>query len=244
MINERALNFIDRHEVVILDLCNTFLFVCDRFSDSKSFSDTYRNMGGARLADQQVESMIERTFSILERTGDKPEYYDKFPQVKEIMHGLARELHVSEEEIGRLEEVFAIHESGTIPKEYADVLVGLRKRHRLGLLSNIWTKKNIYVEELRRAGVDRLFENTVFSSDHGMLKPSRKLFDIAVEPFKVDRSKIVYIGDSYDRDVVGAKQSGLSSVWISYGKPCPQGSPHRPDQIVDDLRDLASEPKK
>ncbi len=244
MDNLSALEFIGRHEVVILDLCNTFLFVCDRFSDSKSFSDTYRNIGGARLADQQVESMIERTFSILERTGDKPEYYDNFPQVREVMSGLAGDCNIPQQEIERLEEVFALHESGTIPKDYADVLVGLRKKHRLGLLSNIWTKKIKYVEELRRAGVDGLFENIVFSSDHGMLKPSRRLFDLAVEPFKVDRSKIVYIGDSHERDVVGAKQSGLSSVWISYGKPCPQGSPHRPDQIVDDLRDLASEPQK
>jgi HAD superfamily hydrolase (TIGR01549 family) len=239
MTNERAVNFISNFEVVILDLCNTFLFVCDRFSNPKSFSDTYRSLGGALLSDQQVESTIDSTFSILDEIGKNPEYYDEFPQVRTIMSDLAKETNIPEEEIERLEEVFALHEAGTIPKEYAEVIVGLRKDYRLGLLSNIWTKKRKYVEELRRVGVDGLFENIVFSSDHGMLKPSPKLFDIAVEPFKVDRSKIVYIGDSYERDVVGAKLSGLSSIWISYGKTCPQDSPHRPDQVIDDLRDLA-----
>ena len=239
MRDDNVINFVSRHEVVILDLCHTFMFDCDRFSDSKSYSRAYTKIGGTRLSDLQVESAIERTFSILHDAGKHPENFEAFPQVRTVLAAVAKELNINSDEIEFLEEVFALHEVGTIPTDYAEVLKELRKKHRLGLLSNIWVRKTKYEEEMKKAGTYGLFENIVFSSDHGMLKPSRKLFDIALEPFRIDRSKVVYIGDSFERDVVGAKWSGLSSVWISLGKPVPEGSILRPDQIIDDLRNLA-----
>ena len=99
---------------------------------------------------------------------------------------------------------------GRAPDEYADVLRFLARGHRLALVSDIWSKKRLYVEELERVGVMDVFDVTIFSSDGSDIKPSRNLFDRAIHLLQVDRAEAVMIGDSLRRDVGGASAAGSS----------------------------------
>jgi len=73
---------------------------------------------------------------------------------------------------------------------------------------------------------------------NGSIKPSSYLFLKAIEAFGVDRSKIVFLGDSLRRDIAGTKAVGLSAVWIDSGINKVNKSIPSPDLVIQDLRDL------
>ncbi|HVX45777.1 MAG TPA: HAD family hydrolase [Mycobacteriales bacterium] len=121
--------------------------------------------------------------------------------------------------------------SGVEP--YPDVLPVLRALRGavlLGLLSN----GNGYPE---RSGLGGIFDAVVFSQDHRIGKPDRRLFDIAAREIGAPGAEIVMIGDSVENDVRGAQNAGWSGIWLNRdGVPTPEGI--RPDAIFADLSGL------
>jgi putative hydrolase of the HAD superfamily len=101
-------------------------------------------------------------------------------------------------------------------------------------VANIWSGKDLWEQELERAGVLGLFRSVVFSSDTASVKPSRVLFDQALQPFGAKQSEAVFVGDGLRCDIEGAKATGLATVWIN-----PSGTRHSAaDYVVDCLLEL------
>lgn len=183
------MSFLNRFQVILLDMNGTFMFGQDRF--------------------------------------------DGFPQVADVIHSLHPVLSSDERRL--IEEVIAIHELGHVPDAHAACLRRLARTHRLGLVANVWCKKDRWLRELERVGVLDLFETLVFSSDHKSMKPSPMLFDLAFRPFGVSKDNVVFVGDSWIHDIEGAKRFGISAVWIH-----PEGTDrHLATHVVRDLRELA-----
>lgn len=225
-------HFLDRFKVVLLDLNGTFMFGQDRFGPGEDFVATYRGLGGARLAASEVEQAVRTTYDRMASDEQEPARYDDFPQVADVLRSPHPPLPA--EELDRIEQVVALHELGHVTEVYADCLRRLAKTHRLGLAANIWSKKDRWLRELKRAGVLDLLEFPVFSSDHLSIKPSPFLFDSAWRPFGVAKEEAVFVGDSLVNDVEGAKDFGISAVWIN-----PAGAgPSSADYVVSDLREL------
>lgn len=228
--------FIDEFDVLLLDMGNTFMFGCDRFDDG--LADTYAGLGGRRLSPEQVRQAIGALIQGMLALAHDPDRRDRFPRVGDHLaeSAVTRRLSVSEREL--LAGTFAMHEVGTVPPSHAEALRELRRTHRLGLVSNIWSDSDVFVDEFRRAGVHDVFETLVWSSEHGSIKPSPQLFDIAIESMACDRSRTVYIGDKPHRDVAGAKAAGIASVWVNRDSaPYPAAAP-RPDLIVRCISEL------
>lgn len=100
----------------------------------------------------------------------------------------------------------------------------------VGLLSN----GNSYPE---RCGLAGRFAWVVFSSDHGVAKPGRRLYEIAARQAGVDPGRIAMIGDSLANDVVGAQQAGWRGIWLNRtGGTSPSGI--RPDAVVTGLDEV------
>lgn len=145
-------------------------------------------------------------------------YYDDFPSLAE---GLRKYAKAPETELPLLEQVFAIHERGSISSAYAALLRRLSQSHELGLVTNIWARKEAWLSEFDRAGISDVFKCRIFSSDSRSIKPSPKLFRRALQSFPAD-SRVLFIGDSLHRDIEPAKALGLATVWISRsGKTSP-----------------------
>src|SRR5205814_6992202 len=139
-----------------------------------------------------------------------PRAFQHFPSVRSCVAQIATPQGLSEREVALLERVIARHEVGVIPPAYAAVLRRLAQTHRLGIVSDIWSTSELYLQELRCAEIHALFDVIVFSSDYGCVKPSPSLFIKAMEALAVERPQIVFVGDSLTRDIVGAKASGLA----------------------------------
>jgi len=230
--------FIDKFDVILLDMARTFMFGVDRFSGAEDFGATYRRIGGRMLGDGDVCRIICGLFQKMLADSRNPAYYDCFPSVARYVETMLESKTLPNSERLLIEQVFAAHEVGTVPETDADALHRLRETHRLGVVSNIWSKKDLHLEEFRRAGIHDLFEVIVFSSDDGHLKPSAYPFARAIETLEVDRSKVVFVGDSLKRDIAGAKSVGLSAVWIDVGLNRVDESSCRPGRVSKDLQGL------
>ncbi|RKU06040.1 haloacid dehalogenase [Candidatus Poribacteria bacterium] len=230
--------FIDQFDVVLLDVSHTFMFGVDRFSDTEDYSATYRQIGGNLLSNGDVCRTITALFDSMLADYEDPNCYDSFAPVFSCLKVLPESKNLPAGEIQLLAQVFAMHEVGTIPAAYAKALHRLHETHRLGVISNIWSSNDLYLCEFERVGIRNLFDVIIFSSDYSCIKPSPYIFAKAIEVLDVDRSKIVFVGDSLKHDIAGAKAAGLLSVWINTGIDQIDESISIPELIIKDLRDL------
>ncbi|MGB3637264.1 MAG: HAD family hydrolase [Rivularia sp. (in: cyanobacteria)] len=231
------MDFINKFDVLLLDVGHTFMHRGYRFFNTEDFAATYRSLGGNLLTSELVNQIIFTVSRKIKADGKNPAYYESLPSVLSYLqkHPQAK---IPASELNLLEQVFANHEIGVISDRHIEVLYQLRKTHRLGIISNIWSKKDIFLKEFDRVGIRDLFEIIIFSSDYGWIKPSTKLFNKAIDFFDVEREKIVYIGDHIMRDVGGAKKAGLSTIWINKRGKQLNKSMEIPDLIIKDLQEL------
>jgi HAD superfamily hydrolase (TIGR01509 family) len=116
---------------------------------------------------------------------------------------------------------------------YEDVLptlLTLKKKYALGLLSN----GNGYPE---RCGLDNMFQFVVFSQDCGVEKPAPEFYHIAVKKSGFLKEELLHIGDSIEKDVIGADKAGIRSVWLNRERRKPD-SKVKIDYEIYDLSEL------
>ena len=102
----------------------------------------------------------------------------------------------------------------------APVLHSLADRFVLGLVTN--GASCLQREKLRASGLADMFDAVVVSGDVGEAKPSALPFQRALT--MLDASHAVMIGDSFEKDIRGARAAGLDAVWVNRnGRPAPDG---------------------
>jgi putative hydrolase of the HAD superfamily len=206
---------LNKFKVLLLDMNKTFMFGEDRFGTQENFFETYLALGGGELSQAEVNQAIRACYEGMALDYRNPAKFDDFSQIRE---GLCLYAGISEDratELSLLEGVFAHHELGHIPPDYAAFLVKLSHSHELGLVSNIWSNKYLWLKEFQKAEISGVFKHTVFSSDYRSIKPSTVLYREALSGFDVDSSEILFIGDSLKYDMQGAREIGLSTMWIN-----------------------------
>lgn len=216
----------------------TFLFDGDRFGADQDYAATYRMLGGLQLAPDVVREAVRACAETLGPIYNDPARCDSFPHVGDTLRALPIVRDLPDDELGLIERVIAEHEVGRVPEAYATGLRRLARTHQLGLVSNILSRKERWLEELDRAGVLNLLAVVVFSSDGDSIKPSQALFDRAVAALGLPRSRMVFVGDSLRCDVGGAARAGLATVWIDRQGTGPVPGGPQPDWIVRNLLEL------
>lgn len=202
-------------DVVLLDVNGTFMFGGDRFGGDQDYPATYKVFGGRNLSDEMVEAIVTAAHAELAVLYDDPEFLNCFPTVNNVLRELDEACGLTDHDYDQLTDMIAHHEIGHVPTEYATALKRLADHFLLGLVTNIWSAKTLWLRELERAGIDHLFRTMIFSSDSSSIKPSPKLFREALEHLGCDASGVVFVGDDLSRDMEGAKALGLRTVWIS-----------------------------
>jgi FMN phosphatase YigB (HAD superfamily) len=225
------MRLLDKFSVLLLDMNGTFMFGEDRFGVGEDFQATYRAVGGYRLAAAEVTRCIRACYDGMIREYEDPAHYDDFPSLSE---GLRRYARPPEGELPLLERVFTLHEVGVVPEWSASLLRRLARTHRLALVANICAPKQTWLEEFARAGIGRVFQYTVFSSDSRSIKPSPVLYHEALRGVKAQAHEALFVGDSLRHDMEGAREVGLSTAWIT-ARPQPHSSV---DYVLSSLREI------
>ncbi len=98
------------------------------------------------------------------------------------------------------------------------VLVALQRRGvKLGIISNWDDRLRPLLNSLKLA---RYFEVVIVSCEAGICKPAPEIFAAAVKQLVTPAAAILHVGDSFERDVQGARAAGLNAVQIArLGEP-------------------------
>lgn len=108
----------------------------------------------------------------------------------------------------------------------------------LGVLSNgpfehQWKKVN-------RLGLTRWIpeENIFVSEGIGFSKPDEQAFLYVAGKMGLDRNRTVFIGDSYENDIVGAKRAGWKAIWMNHRRKKAPDTEVVPDETVFSPKEL------
>jgi putative hydrolase of the HAD superfamily len=111
------------------------------------------------------------------------------------------------------------------------------KNLKIGLISNTIFPEKFHLRELKRFGLYPYLDAYFFSSQVGVRKPHPKIFQLALEKFKVDPSEAVFVGDRLQEDVGGAQNVGMKGI-LKYHQGRDYTLPITPDAQVMELKDL------
>ncbi len=89
----------------------------------------------------------------------------------------------------------------------------LRGKYKLGIVSNFAIPECVY-KLLEKHGLDTIFDVVVVSGAVNKRKPAPEIFQKALKKLRVSAEKTVFVGDTVDADVIGAKTAGMKSIFI------------------------------
>jgi len=114
------------------------------------------------------------------------------------------------------------------------VMDTLGKKYRLTMITNgasVWQRAKI-----EKLSIEDYFEEIIVSGELGHHKPSSKIFEEMTRRTQVDVSDIIYIGNNYMKDVIGAKESGWKAVWVKRNDE--ERDESVPDYVINELSEL------
>ena len=199
-------------KALLLDMNSTFMFGEDRFGDSEDFSVHYYKIGGS-LPRHKVNQIVRAAYQYLDIRYPDENYRHRFPSLESAILEVGGKT-LERCELEKIIETFAFHELGYIPNEYAAALHKLRQRFTLAAVIDIWSPKKAWLREFERTGISGLFSATSFSSEHGMVKPSPKPYELVLSQLRICASEAVVVGDSPRRDLGGAKSAGIACILV------------------------------
>jgi putative hydrolase of the HAD superfamily len=116
----------------------------------------------------------------------------------------------------------------------------LARVYRLGLISN--GNAIDQCQKLDNLGIRHLLSCTLLSEEIGIRKPDPEIFRKAAENLGMKTNQCLYVGDSYENDIIGAANTGMITCWFNPGQAPSPRTTVKPDfeisalsQIIDIL---------
>ncbi|OQA85042.1 MAG: Pyrimidine 5'-nucleotidase YjjG [Lentisphaerae bacterium ADurb.Bin242] len=116
------------------------------------------------------------------------------------------------------------------------VLASLRPQYRMGAVSDgqsLWA-----FPELRAVGLAGFFETVIVSSDLGYRKPDARIFELALAKMGLSPSETLFIGNDMYRDVFGAHEFGMRTVFFQSNQGEQRSMGAEADYIIYHFREL------
>ena len=142
-----------------------------------------------------------------------------------------------------LDALYAVTQTHWILEEDAHAcLDALRAQgYALGLVSNAGDSADVH-NLLEKAGLCPYFPEIIISADFGYRKPHPRIFEIALQACGSSADRAVMVGDTLGADVLGARNAGLASIWITRRADTPDNRDHldtiQPDARVETLLEI------
>lgn len=197
---------------LLLDMNSTFMFGEDRFGDNEDYSRYYHDIGGAMEA-SEVKQIIRSAYQYLDQRYVDEAFRHCFPSLEAAINAVTRTC-LDREEMQKIMATFAFHECGYIPDEYIKAVRALKEQFILAAVIDIWAPKTLWLSVFSESGLGDIFSAMSFSSDHGMVKPSARPFQLVLDQLGISSSQALVIGDSARRDLGGAKAAHIDCVLV------------------------------
>ncbi len=92
------------------------------------------------------------------------------------------------------------------------------------------------IKALQRVGAERYFQYFYSSKDLGVQKPDPKFFLAICEKLNSKPSNCVMIGNSYEKDIAGAKDAGMKTIY--FNEKCSDDHAGKADYIVNRMEEI------
>lgn len=91
--------------------------------------------------------------------------------------------------------------------------------------------------DVHHIGIGHLFEFALSSAKAGVSKPHPAIFQQALNAMQIEPHQMVYVGDDPEKDVIGAQQVGLRTIWFNaQQRELPLGL--KPDAIMTNFAEI------
>jgi putative hydrolase of the HAD superfamily len=120
--------------------------------------------------------------------------------------------------------------------EVRDILDDLSKRYKLAALSDAQTAWAL--PEISTLGIRDYFHPIIVSGDYGYRKPDRRIFQAALDGLGLGAQEVLFVGNDMYRDVFGAKQAGMKSIFFASNQGRTQYGRAEPDYIIHQFSEL------
>lgn len=118
----------------------------------------------------------------------------------------------------------------TFQKTYEDELDNIVMHPEVKKVLDFLKEKNVPMGIITNGPTDHQFkkvkqlqlehwvptDNIIISQSTGFQKPEREIFDLAAKEFGMDCKRTLYVGDSFENDIAGAKNGGWKSLWFNH----------------------------
>ncbi len=94
-----------------------------------------------------------------------------------------------------------------------EILTYLKPRYNLHIITNGFGE--VQYKKLSRSKIDQFFNTITHSEMVGVKKPDPKIFNHALSLANTTVSNSVMIGDSYEADIIGAKNIGMKTIFLN-----------------------------
>jgi HAD superfamily hydrolase (TIGR01549 family) len=117
----------------------------------------------------------------------------------------------------------------------AQLLKRLKPGYRLGIISNFYGNVAALCKE---AGLSDSLEVILDSVEIGVSKPDPEIFRIALRKLNLSPAQAIFVGDSYERDIMPAQQLGVRTIWLKGPNPRIPENAEPPDCEISSLMEL------
>jgi len=121
-------------------------------------------------------------------------------------------------------------------KEAKSVIEHLAKRFQLGIVSN--ALRDVQYQKLDTLGIKDIFDCIVLSSEVGIWKPDPRIFWRAACLLERQPEECMYVGNSYDDDILGAKKAGMQTCWFNPGGTPSVQKDYKADHVIRELTEI------
>jgi len=100
----------------------------------------------------------------------------------------------------------------TIDESFIETAKNLKEKYKLAVLSNDLAEWSAYLR--KKYGIDDVVEFSVISGDVGYRKPSKEIYEIALEKVNADPKDCIFIDDR-DKNLLPAMKLGMNVIKFS-----------------------------
>lgn len=101
----------------------------------------------------------------------------------------------------------------------------LERLHRRAVVGVVTNSRVVEQDEkVARFGLSGLLDFLLVSESVGVSKPDPEIFAMALDRASAEPGETVMIGDSWERDVLGARRAGIAAIWFNRFERSPPSS--------------------
>ncbi len=101
-----------------------------------------------------------------------------------------------------------------------DLLDSIKGKTKIVVITNNLIKEQ--EGKIRKCNVENYIDELVTSEEVGFTKPEPEIFHAALKRVNCTPDEVIMVGDSWERDVLGAVNVGIKNIWINiFNDPFP-----------------------